>query len=92
MTQFSLKIHPLLFASLCIALMAGHVRPLQTDPLPEGVSIAPMKQLRGKGPVAWHPPGTMLAVGSDGLSLLDLATGSITTLDSTEPAAENGPG
>lgn len=87
MTRFSLKMHPLLFASLCIALMAGCARPMQTGPLPEGISITPLAELKGKGPIAWHPFGTMLAAGTDGLRLLDLTTGRVTLLDPTEPAA-----
>ncbi len=86
MTQFCFKQLALLTAMTCLILISGCTRPLQTGPLPAGISIAPLAGLRSAGPVAWHPSGTMLASGTDGLTLLELSTGNSTNLDPAAPA------
>ena len=86
MTHFARRHLALLIAVFCLALIGGCARPLQTGPLPEGITVAPLAGLSGKGPIAWHPSGTKLATGIDGLTLLDLTNGRVTTLDPTKPA------
>lgn len=86
MTYLAHRHLALLIAVFCLAFIGGCARPLQTGPLPEGISITPLAGLRGEGPVAWHPSGSILATGSDGLTLLNLTDGRVTTLDATNPA------
>ena len=86
MCQFTIRPLTLLIIALCFALIGGCARPLQISPLPKGIETAPLTELQGNGPVAWHPSGTLLATGTDGLGLFDINTASITTLDASKPA------
>ena len=86
MCQFTIRPLTLLIVALYFTLIGGCARPLQISPLPEGIETAPLTELRGNGPVVWHPSGTLLATGTDGLALFDITTGSITTLDASKPA------